>query len=425
MARQQRTTQPPIDHAAEMLRSVRCGESTVSFTVLGQEGPPVLLLQPFWIAIEDVQSDQATFGPQRAGSYEVIVHDRRGAGASERLPGTGTTRIQVDDLLAILDDLAIEQVMVAALTESAPLHVTLAAEHPERVARLVLIDPQLRPRTGPAGATLLQALHSRPRVGLRAFARSLLSDDAAADALAERMASRMDATTAAVSARTLVAFGVFEKLAAQSEVRDLHERFATGQIGQVEAAPGTEGAAREAWIQMQRFLDSPPTVEEAALTARPLLQPALMQSAPASAGLGDYVPKGPAVLRAAAPTPTQLRPAPRSAAAITPSPTITRWNPPAPPPAEAVELNRKAVDLILMGEIEQALAHFQQAMEVAPEYEEAAINYRELLSRLVARRVAQWETQQADLHNAEIERRSRARKRPRLTRLFRPTKNSA
>src|SRR5262249_1685235 len=83
---------------------------------------------------------------------------------------------------------------------------------------------------------------------------------------------------------------------------------------------------------------------------------------------------------------------------------MVRWAPAAEVPREAVELNRKAVDHILLGEIEEALTLFQQAIDLCPEYEDAASNYREPLSRLVPRRGAQWQTHQAELMMAEAER---------------------
>ena len=229
MARRQRTQQAPAPAAPGTVRNVRRGETSMAYQVFGDSGTMALLLQPFWIGIEDVRDDENTFGPQLIAGHRVIVHDRRGTGASDRHPGQVSVKVQADDLCAIVDDIGVNRVIVVAMTEGAPLAVRFAADHPERVARMVLIDPHLRPRIGPGSTMLLHTLHSRPRVGLRAFARSLVSDDEAADELAERMGRRMDAPTAArlyeaflqadalsaaptVAARTLLAFGVHDRM---------------------------------------------------------------------------------------------------------------------------------------------------------------------------------------------------------------------
>jgi pimeloyl-ACP methyl ester carboxylesterase len=416
MPRRQRPSRDRLDGNAQSPTLVRAGECRIAYQVYGDEGAMVLLLQPFWLSLEDVASDSATFGPQLAGRYRVIVHDRRGTGESERHPGQISTRVQADDLVAILDEIGVNRVLLLAMTESAPLAVHFAALYPERVARMVLLDPHLRPRTGPGSTMLLQTLHSRPRVGLRAFARSLVNDDRAADALAERMSGRLDAPTAArlfeaflqadalsitgsVAARTLLAFGVHDRMVVEEEARELQSHFPSCQIGLVEGTPGTAAAAREAWVQIQDFLSAAPA--PSAEDRPPAPRPTLPRSGARGGPVGDFVPPG---------GPPAVRPVAMVQGVGTPlthpgvAPAMVRWAPPAEVPREAVELNRKAVDHILLGEIEQALTLFQQAMDIAPDYEDAAINYRELLSRLVQRRVAQWQTQQAELMMKEAER---------------------
>ena len=420
MARRPRTQRESMPAVAAGIRTIRQGEVRVAYNLIGESGPVTLLLQPFWVAIDDVQNESGTFGPQLAAGHRVIVHDRRGTGASDRHPGTISTKVQAADLVAILDDIGVSRVHVVAMTEAAPLAVQVAAQYPERVARLVLIDPHLRPRVGPGSTMLLHTLHSRPRAGLHAFARSLVSDDEAADALAERITSRMNAPTAArlyeaflqadalalaplVQARTLLAFGVHDRMVVAEEARELQSHFPAAQIGVVNGTLGTPAATREAWVQTQDFLAAGEALDaldepEAPRRPAPAAVAPLGQTQPEPPDVGDYVPAGaPAQLRPLSPT--------RSSHAVQ-GPMIVRWGPPAVIPQEAVELNRKAVDHILLGEIEEALGLFQKAMEIAPEYEDAAINYRELLSRLVQRRVAQWQTQQAELMLSDAERKA-------------------
>jgi tetratricopeptide (TPR) repeat protein len=85
---------------------------------------------------------------------------------------------------------------------------------------------------------------------------------------------------------------------------------------------------------------------------------------------------------------------------------VLTWGPPPDIPEEAVKLNRQGIDQLLIGNIEEALALFQKAMDLAPHYEDAAINHRELLTRLVQKRVAEWQAKQAEEMMAEAERRA-------------------
>jgi pimeloyl-ACP methyl ester carboxylesterase len=418
---------------------VRCGETSIAYDRLGDGGTIALLLQPFWLGIDDVRADATTFCPQLSAGHQVIVHDRRGTGASDRRPGQIGVKVQADDLAAILDDIGVSRVLLVAMSEAAPLAVHFAAGHAERVARLVLVDPQLRPRVGPGSTMLLHTLHSRPRVGLKAFARSLVSDDAAAEALAARMSERMDAPTAArlyeaflqadaltvagsVEARTLLAFGVHDRMVVEEEARALQGHFANAQIGLVQGTPGTAEALREAWVQVHDFLLQP-GLPDASAESVPLRRSAAPTAPPEqpAAGIDDYVPAGP-------PPAARLHMATPGASAAQ-RPAYTRWRPSAQVPREAVELNRKAIDHILLGEIEAALVLFQQAVEIAPAYEDAQVNYRELLSRLVQRRVAQWQNEQAELVLAEAERRAdryaKRTRRSKLPRILRPKQGAA
>lgn len=449
MARRSTNERPQSLGGLDAIQVVRSGECRIAYRVLGESGAYLFVLPPFWIAAEDFAADPMCFGPQLLAKHRVIVMDRRGTGGSDRHPGLVDMKAQAGDVVAVLDDLGLERVPLLAWAESAPLAVYVAAHYVERVSRLALIDPQLRPRTGPGSTMLLHTLHSRPRAGLKAFASSITSDEAKAEDLVERMAGRLDSPTAArlyeaflnadalslapqVAARTLLGFGVHEKVVLGDEATLLQSYFVDTQLGLVEGTPGELGAAREVGAVLLDFLAGLPVYEPVsrridgmapAGVQRPAARAGVFPTqAPGDLGPLDFVPAAPP------------RPAPRPlSATIAPHLVQTpraamRWGQPVEIPREAVELNRKAIDLILLGQIESALEIFQQALEVAPEYEDAAINYRELLSRLVQRRVAQWQEEQAELTLAEAAKRAeRYAKRQQKTggrlgvlRLFKP-----
>lgn len=91
----------------------------------------------------------------RAPDLNVIAPDLRGRGRSADLPGLYGFAAHVADLVALLDAVGCERALVAGHSMGGFLAVALAAAHPERVSRLVLVDgglPTGQPGDpGPAG----------------------------------------------------------------------------------------------------------------------------------------------------------------------------------------------------------------------------------------------------------------------------------
>lgn len=423
-------------------RLVDTGDGRIAYRVLGSGGPAVVVVQPFWQSMDDAIEDHGTFITELAREFRVVLHDRRGTGASERHPVRLTHEAMLNDIFAVMTAAGIERAVIIGMAESAPLAVHAAARRPDRVARLALIDPTLRPITGPGSTMLLYSLRSRPRAGLRVLASSLVKDEAEATALAALMARTVDGATAAilyeeflnadavnvlehVLAPALFAYGVRERVTSDDEVATFQTRMRDAHIGTVEGAAGSPAALREAWVQLRAFIGEaggprplpvppprgsgrrgPGSESNSPGPKRPRTrQPARPVAVP------DYVPAGPPPnivrppLRRVPPAPRPVqRPAPRTVPAHT-----GRWGPPPHIPDEAVKLNRQGIDYLLIGRVEEALTYFQRALEVAPGYDDAAINHRELLTRLVQRRVAEWQNKQAEEVIAARERRTAQR----------------
>jgi pimeloyl-ACP methyl ester carboxylesterase len=426
-----RTPQQPPPPPTTELRYVDCGDARIAYRIAGRGEVVVFVLQPFWTAMEEVIADPRGFVAHLASRHRVLVHDRRGAGASERQPARLSREAQVDDICAVLTDAGVDVAVLLGMGEAASLAVQAAAERPERVERVVLVDPTLRPLRGPGSAMLLHTLRSKPRAGLRALARTLVNDDEAAAELGARMARTIDGPTAArlyesflhadtmdmledVTAPALLAYGVLDKLISEDEARTIQGKMPNARVGLVQGPAGSDAALREAWIQIRDFLaEIPPRPH----VERPRLTPLPDPDLPPRSGRGrgrvpapppvvpvDYVPAGPAPRRAPEPVAPAVQPALLTSSAN--GKVVMTWGPPPDIPPEAIALNRKGIDQILLGEIEQALESFQKALEIAPQYEDAAINHRELLTRLVQRRVAEWQARQAEEALADAERRA-------------------
>src|SRR5688500_1616671 len=74
-------------------------------------------------------------------SWRVLAPDLRGFGAS---PLPGETFSDADDLIALLDELRIEQAAVVGASLGGRVALELAVSDPARVARLVLLCPAYR-----------------------------------------------------------------------------------------------------------------------------------------------------------------------------------------------------------------------------------------------------------------------------------------
>lgn len=72
--------------------------------------------------------------------YRVVLYDKRGHGLSDVPQGPYSMDEQVADLIALLDFLGIEQVIVCGVSVGGMIAQGLAAEAPERVQALVLCD---------------------------------------------------------------------------------------------------------------------------------------------------------------------------------------------------------------------------------------------------------------------------------------------
>ncbi|KAH7085983.1 Alpha/Beta hydrolase protein [Paraphoma chrysanthemicola] len=100
-------------------------------------GPPILLVHGF----PQHSLTWHTIGPILAQNHTVIAPDNRGGGNSALSPTNNYTALAGGaDLKAILDYLNITQTYVLAHDKGVGLATSLAIEHPEVVARIILAD---------------------------------------------------------------------------------------------------------------------------------------------------------------------------------------------------------------------------------------------------------------------------------------------
>jgi pimeloyl-ACP methyl ester carboxylesterase len=111
--------------------------------VIGGNGPPLLLVHGWpqnWYAWRLLM-------PTLARDFEVIAPDQRGIGLTDKPKDGYDPGTLADDLVALMDALGNERFAVVGTDTGLPISYALAADHPDRVERVVLAEVP-----GPPGA---------------------------------------------------------------------------------------------------------------------------------------------------------------------------------------------------------------------------------------------------------------------------------
>jgi class 3 adenylate cyclase len=122
------------------VRYAKSGDVHIAYQVVG-DGPIDLVLLPGLFAQLEHHWEEPSFARfmQRLASFSrLIVVDARGTGLSDRAPELPPMEEQMDDLLAVLDDVGSSSTSFLGLSQTGPMAILFAASHPERTRALVL-----------------------------------------------------------------------------------------------------------------------------------------------------------------------------------------------------------------------------------------------------------------------------------------------
>ena len=129
-------------------RYVEVGGAEVAYRVMGDQPPDIVWCNALGAQVDLTMevSRFRVFFEQLGAAGRVVLFDRRGAGASDPLPGGAfpTWEELAEDLLAVLDDIGSERAAIAATVETGPVAILVAAMHPERVSHLMLFQTTAR-----------------------------------------------------------------------------------------------------------------------------------------------------------------------------------------------------------------------------------------------------------------------------------------
>jgi class 3 adenylate cyclase len=145
------------------------GDVSIAYQAVGK-GPPDLVFLPFMANIYTLWQAPgfAEFGRRLASGRRLIVVNSRGVGLSDR-PRGFTVESRMDDISAVLDELAIERVAVLGIAEQAATCAVFAASYPDRVERLILYNPWGRLPRDSRDQRLAELGQERERWGRRDF----------------------------------------------------------------------------------------------------------------------------------------------------------------------------------------------------------------------------------------------------------------
>lgn len=112
------------------------------------EGVPVLYA---WHHLSHLEKDWASglLAPglkAMAVRHRLIRFDIRGAGLSDRIKPGDRLDQHVEDMIAVADAAGLDRFPVVAVLQASAVAIRLAAKYPERVSRLVLMNPYARGR---------------------------------------------------------------------------------------------------------------------------------------------------------------------------------------------------------------------------------------------------------------------------------------
>lgn len=125
--------------------------------VVGGDGPPLLLIHGWpgsWYYWRLVM-------PALARDFEVIAVDQRGIGLSDKPEAGYDTGTLANDLVGLMDALGHERFSVVGVDTGMLIGYALAADHPERVARVALGEAPLPGITPPSPLVLPDQIKAR------------------------------------------------------------------------------------------------------------------------------------------------------------------------------------------------------------------------------------------------------------------------
>jgi class 3 adenylate cyclase len=112
----------------------------IAYATVGEGRPLISTAPPGFSHAELTWRIFGAINETLAARYQIVSHDARGTGLSDRSAVDFSMDAMMRDLEAVVERSGFESFVLASWATSAPIGVTYTATHPERVSHLVLID---------------------------------------------------------------------------------------------------------------------------------------------------------------------------------------------------------------------------------------------------------------------------------------------
>jgi class 3 adenylate cyclase len=162
----------------EGIRYAHNGGVAIAYQVVG-EGEVDLVYVPDWMSnlVYGWESPRwRAFFERLAGSFRLILFDKRGTGLSDHGPHLAALETRMEDLRAVLDAAGSSDAVVLGSHEGCGMAALYAATYPERTRALALFHPALRGPGSADRATQETMSQFRDRWGTQEFSDQLLRE---------------------------------------------------------------------------------------------------------------------------------------------------------------------------------------------------------------------------------------------------------
>ena len=134
----------PVDFVPEV-RYARSGTVNIAYQRWGQGSHVIVFTPPLASNVELFwENPEWARVLRHAGEYaQCVMLDKRGVGLSDRVTDPPSLSERVVDTLAVMDAEDLARVELIGQSEGGAIAIALAAEHPERVRSMVLVDSTL------------------------------------------------------------------------------------------------------------------------------------------------------------------------------------------------------------------------------------------------------------------------------------------
>ena len=147
MAKQHRSRSPRQGYCVRMERTTgfaHIGGVNVAYQVNGLGSLHLVATPGSFVGFDSAEDDPmvALYYQRLASIARVIRFDRRGAGSSDPVPLDDVPGIEsyMEEAIAVMDTVGAARAVVMAGYDAGPMAIMLAANHPERVSALVLVN---------------------------------------------------------------------------------------------------------------------------------------------------------------------------------------------------------------------------------------------------------------------------------------------